>query len=605
MCAFCRHLTTWAALLCALVVARSARAWTETSVKSHLVTVDVERDGSAVIGHELLVRVRGAAMTQLDLDGISTDAEPLPDAAASPATSGPAGETVYPLLLNTGEDGVLRVEVDAKKGLRQGTYLFKFRYRTQLLEQKKLTLRGGWAEVRWIGPRLSDGLDSARVIFRIPTASTPPKLPDEVDDRGARTELEGTFLANLRRGSPKDELEVVRPHIAKGEPVLWRIVASPKAFDVFGASSPARDSPPAARAQGVPEQPPNFELVWLLVLGGVALAYGALVSWKARNFSAVCERRQARALPLVPLATWLRAALAGTALGGACFLALSTRAPTAAAVALLVSALLAAHRNPQVLPPPRGPGRWLPLREDDAFAKVPRSAGHWLDASTRRGAACFAGLQATLLAGAVLSFRTHPYEALLLALAGAALLPVFFTGRAGQLPPDPATAPRGFLRWQAERLKKDGTLKVVPWARVPDLGADMDELRLMVLPRHAKPGLLGLEVGVEYCSGAGGLLSMPFVLVRALEGGAACAALPGHATWTRGRKPEERVLILYPRLPTRAGCRALLLELIERLRAPAAKTTAYPPHSRSFAMSAGKAASTAKAFKLASPVQLR
>jgi hypothetical protein len=605
MYAFCRHLTTWAALLCALVLARSAAAWTETSVKSHLVTVDVERDGSAVIGHELLVRVRGAPMTQLELDGISTDAEPLPDAAAAPATSGPAGETVYPLLLNTGEDGVLRVEVDAKKGLRQGTYLFKFRYRTQLLEQRKLELRGNSVEVRWIGPRLSDGLDSARVVFRIPSANTPPKLPDEVEERGARAELEGTFLANLRRGSPKDELEVVRPHIAKGEPVLWRILASPKAFDVFASPSPASATPIAARAQGAPANRPNGELAWLLALGCVALAYAALVAFKARTFGQYCELRHARARPLLPLPTWLRALLAGTALAAACFLAVSARAPTAAAAALLASALVAAYRSPLALQPPRGPGRWLPLRDADAFSKAPRLPGPWLDASTWRGAVCCAVLVATALVGAGLLFRTHLYEGLLLALGSTALLPVFLTGRAAQLPPDPAYAPRGFLQWQAERLKKDGTLKVLPWARVPDLGSEMDELRLMVLPRRARPGLLGLEVGVEYCSGSGGYMAMPFVLVRALDGGAACTALPEHSAWTRGRKPEERVLVLHPRLPTRAGCHALLLELIERLRAPAAKTTAYHPQSRSFAMSIGNAASTAKGFKLESPVQLR
>ncbi|HEY6560252.1 MAG TPA: hypothetical protein VI072_23365 [Polyangiaceae bacterium] len=604
MCAFCRHLTTWAALLWALVLVRPAAAWTETTVKSHLVTVDVERDGSAVIGHELLVRVRGAAMTQLDIDGISADAEPLPDAAAAFATSGVAGETVYPLLLNTGEDGVLRVEVDAKKGLRQGTYLFKFRYRTRLLEEKKLVLRGSWVEVRWIGPRLADGLDSARVIFRIPTASTPPKLPDESEERGAPTELQDTFLTNLRRGSPKDELEVVRPHIAKGEPVLWRILASPKAFDVFASSAPAATQPGVGRHAPKSKDAPLGELIWLLALGFVALAYGVLVFWKARAVAAACERSHANARALIPIFALGRAALAGVALAGACFLALYVRAPTAAAAVFLVCSMLAAHARPRAIQPPRGPGRWLPLRDEEAFAASPRPPGHWLDAGTRRGAACFAGLMAVLLAGAWLVFRAHPYEGLLLSLSSSALLPVFFTGRSAELLPDPAFAPRRFLRWQAERLKKDATLKVVPWARVPDLGSEMDELRLLVLPRRAKTGLVGLEVGVEYCSGAGGPIALPFVLVRALDGAAACAAFPEHSTWTRGRKPEERVLVLQPRLPTRAGCRALLLELIERLRAPSAKTTAHP-HSRSFAMSAGKAASTAKGFRLESPVQLR
>jgi len=545
-------------------------------------------------------------MTQLELDGISTDAEPLPDAAVAPATSGPAGEVLFPLLLSKGEDGVLRVEVDAKKGLRPGTYLFKFRYRTQLFAENKIYLRGNWAEVRWIGPRLQDGLDSARVLFRIPAASTAPKLPDVTEERGSRSvELEDTFLANLRRGAVKDELEIVRPHIAKGEPVLWRVLASPKAFDAFSSAPVAAAAVTSLPGQSKQELP-RRELGWLLALVGVALGYAGLVYWKWRAFARVCHAESARARALIPLPAVLRALLAGIALAGACAVGLYAHWPTAAGALLVGSLALAALRGPSVIQPPRGPGRWLPIREEEAFAKPESPPGHWLDVGALKGALLFAVLGAALLVAAALLFRTRAYEGLLLALGATALLPIFFTGRARELPPDPALAPRSFLRWQAERLKKDASLRVVPWARVPELGSQLDELRLLVVPRRARTGLLALEIGLEYRAGGGGSIALPYVLVRALEGGAACEALPPQLSWTRGRKPEERVVVLQPSLPTRAGCRALLLEVLDRLRAPTARTTSKGPHSlSSWAMSAGKGASTAKAFKLESPVQLR
>src|SRR5687767_3133067 len=87
-------------LLCALLVAPRAAAWTEATIQSDVVTLDVERDGSAVVSHELLMRVRGGPLTSFELDGVCADAEPLNDGQVFAAASGARGSTPTPLLLH-------------------------------------------------------------------------------------------------------------------------------------------------------------------------------------------------------------------------------------------------------------------------------------------------------------------------------------------------------------------------------------------------------------------------------------------------------------------------------------------------------------------------
>ena len=146
------------------------------------------------------------------------------------------------------------------------------------------------------------------------------------------------------------------------------------------------------------------------------------------------------------------------------------------------------------------------------------------------------------------------------------MLPLFFTGRAAQLPVDPAVGPRRALGALAKQLRRCEGLKVVPWGRIPERAKDADEIRLLVQPQGALRGLIGLEIGMEYSAGIGGVGACPFVLVRAREGSLAVSALPRHVVWTRGRKSDERAAILRPRLPTREQCVALVLELASLLR---------------------------------------
>jgi hypothetical protein len=196
--------------------------------------------------------------------------------------------------------------------------------------------------------------------------------------------------------------------------------------------------------------------------------------------------------------------------------------------------------------------------------------------------------------GAFLLFARAPYQALLLLLASPCLLPLFFTGRAAQLPADPATRPRGVLASISKKLRRRG-IKVVPWARIPERSREADELRLLVQVQGALRGLVSVEVGVEYSAGVAGPGAALFVLVRAREGSLAVGALPREVVWTRGRKAEERAAVLRPRLPTQAQCVELVLEIARLLRE---EDSSQARHAR------GAKAAAAKPARVVSPAHV-
>jgi hypothetical protein len=427
---------------------------------------------------------------------------------------------------------------------------------------------GALVEVRWVGPRLADGVDSARVVFRLPPAPTPPRIP-EASDRamlGLDDEPLGTFLSTLRRAADKDELEVVRPHVAAGEPVEWRVLASAKAFDAFAPAEPvAALEPPPTELPA----PPGRRALLIAIFVGIALLYASLVLLKWRAVSRASEERGARARAIVPLSAPLRAALSGALLGGAVALAALTRQPTIAGALLFFAIVLAAHAAPRIEPKPRGPGRWLPISDDDAFSgRAPKLPGRWLDAGSPLGFFLFLLALAAFAVGAMFILPSSPYHALLLAIGSACLLPIFCTGRGGELPIDPVHGPRALLGWLATRLRTDERLRAVPWARIPDGSAEPDELRLLVMLRQPLAGFGAIEVGLESVSGGGGPIASPWVIVRALDGSAAHRALAPDVAWTRGRRTEERVAVVRPKLPTRAMCLALVNELAGALTEP-------------------------------------
>jgi len=555
----------------------------------------VERNGAATVTQELGIRLRGGPLSVLPLAGVDSDAEPLPDATVICSDDQKFG--TVPLSVTREPDGSLKLAVERERGLRTGSYVFRFSYRTQLAKRELIRRVGNHVELRWVGPRFEDDLDSAKVTFRIPEANVAPVLPSPGSSSGTVNELDelgGVFVGNLRRAPGKDELEILRPHVARGEPALWRVWVDDSAFEAF--SAPAAPKAASLLASHELGESPRERLGWLLGALGAGLAFGCLVFAKWRGFLAAAALRSAEARALIALAPGLRAALSGVLLGLAVIAGGRWDEPTLVGVLLLgVMACSALYASPGRAAP-RGPGQWLPLSEADAFARqTTRLPGRWLDASTWQGALVLGVL---LLGVVILHFieRQHsPYRAVELLLASTVLLPVFLTGRAQELPAQPGGDPQRTLQRVLSGLRRRG-LRAVPLARLPQGSSSADELRLLVQPRGALNGLMAVEFGMDYAIGLGGIVAEPYVLLRVREGSLCAQALPSATSFQRGRKVEERVAVLRPKLPTVSETLALMDELLEVLtQAP----PATPPSSAR--SSAGKPASARKPARAASP----
>lgn len=590
-----RPVARWAAFLGATLVTAPAWAWVETQIRAYGATVDVEGDGQAVVTSELVLSVRGGPLKRIEIPGVDSDAEPLPDATVTPTVQGAAS---IPLLVERRDDGVLMLEVDQGRGLKTGRYAFAYRYRTQLRERGLIQRRGSDAELRWQSPRFDQGIDAMRVVFRVPPMATPPSLPS-YEALGAMSSF-GAFIGNLRRAPDKDELEIVRPHVARNEAVVWRAIVDAGLAPAPEVAAPAPQSTPA-RAPRLVSRPALARLEGFGWFAALALTYGLLVALKWRQFLRACEVAKARPKALLPLAIGPRATLAGASVAGAVLSTLVLENPTLGGGLLALGLVAAAIGRPEVAPALRGPGRWLPLNEEEVFTPSrERFPGAWLDASRWQGLALFAAAFAGCCAVACSRLSRSPYEALLVFLAASLLCPLFFTGRAADLPKDAAAAPRSLYRRIARAFSKRAGTKVVPWARLSDANGAIDELRLLFRLKAPLDGLVAIEFGAEVVRGLGGSVLSPYVLVRAREGSLAHQALPRAATFTRGRKPEERVAILRPSLPTASGAKALLQEVLALLeQGPKAPEGA----SRSKAVSsAGKSARTAKLGRVPSPL---
>ena len=428
---FRRHITTLCAAAGLALFSAPAQAWVESEVRSHVATIDVDRAGQAVVTQDLTLAVRGGPLPGIELAGVDLDAEPLPDATVSAVSGTKAQLSPTPLLIEKRDDGTLRIEIDRDKGLRTGVYLFHFQYRTNLLKRDLILREGNEAEVRWVGPRFNQGIDSARALFRLPAGPTPPVLPSadttagRVDDSDA---LGGVFIGNLHRLADKDELDIVRPHVSRGEPVLWRVRTSARVFDAF-ANAPLTPhlamtgSSAHSLALGSAAQP-RQRLTWWLCAALGALGYAFAVAGKWRIFSGLCAACGATPRGLIRLPIGPRAAASGTALGAAFVSAAWFDQATLGAALLTLAMALAVQFAVPAKVVLRGPGQWLPLSDSEAFARSPdRRAGRFLDAGTWPGFSTFALSCAAFCLGALWLFARAPYQALLLLLGSPCLLP--------------------------------------------------------------------------------------------------------------------------------------------------------------------------------------
>jgi hypothetical protein len=556
-----RRAIALAVALCALMATARASAWQEAHQTGGDVEVHVDPAGVASIRDVLRWRVVRGPLHWIDLANVDASA------VVEPAVS-VAGEDGHTLSAHASrrEGNVIRVEVDDAHAFMRGTFAFDVRWSVDGLKSGLIVRDGAAWRLAWSSPLATDGFEMAKTTFDLPAAREAPLAV--FADTGA---VDTGALSTLHREPASDVLELVRPHVARGESVTWALRLDPNAL--AAVVDPAVRPVAAIRPPAEPDR--VREVSSALALLALAISFSALVAHKARGVAAACAARGVRSRSLAPLPDGLRAMAAGVLLAaGVGLQASDSLTPGTALVAAAI--LVAALRPPVARQAARGPGRWLALRPDEAFETAPGGAHpvDVLDASTRKGrlAALTAGL---LVAGlAVAARRIDSHVPWLIALDAAVLVPLFGTGRSCDLPPDGACASSSWLATLFADLRAIGSLRVAPWARILAGGATADELRLLVLPRVVMPGVVGVEIGRAWSTTPAGWAATPEVLVRVLDGSSAAAklalVLPG-ARALPGRRTDERVVRLTPRASTRTSLVALTRRLVEALtdrRAP-------------------------------------
>lgn len=559
---FSRRLSAVCLALLASVPLSGHAAWVETRVKAHTAHVDVDAKGGADVSHEILLGVRGGPLRSFEIQGIDADAVLAEGAIAVPVVRF-GTPTPIPLVLQKQDDGTLSIEIQRERGLFTGSYELRFAYRTDLLTRDRIRRRGPSAEVEWVGPRFSDGIDVAKVVFRVPSGSSAPTLDTSTDGEGAS--VGSAYLSSTRHVGDKEELEIVRPHVARGEPAVWRLLADPKIFSAFRHTPAAPDAQKGA-ARTVSLESPGEQFGWALAALLVALAYGSAIAAKWSLFARDVRRFGLAPRSLLRLPAPVRAALGGTALASAAVLGALGDHPTVASVLLLAALALAAILPPRMIPAPRGPGRWLALTDDEAFRRRRTSlSARFLDIGDVRGFFVFLLLLSGFVVGAALVSSRSSYSALAVLLGSLSLVPIFATGRRANLPVDRVHGAQPFLARLARSLRARSGIRAVPWARIPEGLQDPDELRLLLRVPQLLEGVLAIEIGVEQQASLGGFVAQPFVLVRVREDSPVERALAPSLCWQRGRQADERVAITKAPLPAVALSENVVLEVLRLL----------------------------------------
>lgn len=592
-----------AACLFSTGVSRSALAWVETSITADTVTIEVDKSGQAIVAHDLWMKIRGGPFKGTSLEGVDSDAEPLPDAQVEKIGGSGRAELSRPLLLSRGDDDSLYIEIDDSAGLRAGSYAFRFKYRTDLRQRRRIVSRGSWAELSWIGPRFPAGLDVAKVAFHLPYAPTAPRLAEsdsELGDFGHAGAPIDAMLSTLRRGADKDVLELVRPHVAKGEPVIWRLWAAPANFPWLN-ESPRPGAVTAPNTVTSPKAPLGKGMP--LALGAIAaIVCAVLVLMKDAAVRASAQREHCEARPWLPLRGHWRATIGGLSLGVAILLAARFDAPSMAVILTVLAQACFAFRP---LVPPRklrGPGRWLPLRAEEAFSRSQtKPTGAWLDASDWRGKLT---LLAWSLAWAVMAakcFTTQPYLAILGLIAIQVPWPLFFTGTSLELPSSRRSRASAELIRMQRLLERGGRLRVLTIGRFGEGELVPDEVRLKLVLRDPPNGLVGLEIAANPSA----LHPSTSLLIRVRDESEAHHWLGQRFGFFRGRTGEERVATYAPAV----AARARIIKQVRRIISERSLNTSTGCHfgsgvsSTHRARSAGSGSNTSKPARPAVPAQ--
>jgi hypothetical protein len=551
------------------IAARRADAWQEAHQTGDDAHVMVDSGGVASVQHELRWHVVRGPLKSVDLQNVD------PSAVLEPRVALVAGDgRTLGAQVARRDDRTVRITFDDPRALMHGSFTFDVRWRIDLVASGALSRDGATWRLTLSAPVAVDGFDGARSVIELTTAPNEPR--PIAAETGA---VDDSAVATLRREPERDVLELVRPHVSRGESVIWTVRVDPLALPHVVDTRlrpPSEMSPP-------PETHRVREALLAIAIAGLALAFGLLVANKERGFAQACASRGGQARALLPLPYGVRAPLAGVALAAAVGLEIAGEI-TAGAGCIALAILATTMSAPTVMPAARGPGQWLALRPEQAF--TPHAvAGHWLDLGSAAGRVAALMVAALVVVAAGVAWHFDVQGAWIAGLDAAVLVPVFVTGRASQCPPHGARSAAPWLALAFRSLRAMSGVRVAPWARVAPDGVTADELRLLVVPRVAIPGLIGLEIGLAWNRTPVCWAAMPEVLARVFEGTSAAAKLAREVPRAHsmpGRRPDERVVRLLPRLPTRSSTIALIRGLADLLtdRRTASMPRTSPPEVR-------------------------
>jgi hypothetical protein len=555
-----RGFPAWLLGLALWLIAGTSRAWVDTHVIADDIHIDVERSGSALVDHAITMKVQGGPLRSFDLATPAGDLTPLGDGTViSAQTEGLLGLPV-PLGVTQRPDGALRVNIESPRGISRGVFLFHVRYRKNLLVGDDIRREGAMLRIRFTGPIWQEGLDNARCTFSLPSGPTEPRPPSLEASSDGDGDDGGMFLSQVKRAADHDEVELIRPHVARGEAVMWTVRVDPRALGE--ANDPRLHVPPPAPSTA--SASPDQQAAFAGIAGAIVIVFSLLTGCKAAQVT-LHARGIAKPRPLIPIGTTLRTVLAGPVLAAGVALQLHSDDPWRGMLLVLLAMALTWYLPPAWERKPRGPGRWLPVADAEAFARAPSPKNAWLDASTPKGAALFALCLAAAAGLVYAAARVSVYDAYLVALDAAVLVPIFGTGRRSELPGHPLFGPGRLLGRIAAKVRRQNSVRVIAWGRLPAGSDQFDELRLLCTPRLPRRGLAGIEVGFVAVGGIGGCVYLPEVLLRVIDASPAhetfVAKMPG-SRWIRGRRADERVATLTPRLPTLGMTSALVARLL-------------------------------------------
>lgn len=511
-----------AAFAAALFVSSSAVAATEAHETAREVRISIASDGSAHIDETLHFRLLYSGWKGVDVPGLESDAQPDGQATFTSIEGGTLQGN-----LTVAAPGVLRLDSLEPKGLKKGDWAAHFSYRTSLVAAHEIARDGALWRVTWTSNAPSEGVDSMRVVFDFPAAPTEPAAANDDTDG---------ILATLRRSGDRDEIDLVRPHVARGEAVAWSVRFDPKALGAV--RDPSLRPPPPARPKEIVDPFARFGAPWRAfgaALLGIAFAITAFARSRDASSSSVLRS-------LVGLTPAPAAFLGGIGYGAGTWLEL-TGSPRSAALVFALTILATAMRARLKKPAPRGPGAWKTIAEPRAF-RVRASA---FDLRSLRGLA-FLGSLSLVAVVAIVALRSSDVAAWSSVLPAVAPWLVFWVATPRRSLGD-VTAAAIALRPIFKAIRATGA-RVAAWGRLPVGRREIDDLRLLVVPDAALPGLVGIEVAVGWLGLAGGATPRFEVHVRARDATAAAAKLGSLAKAARaltGRRPEERVYVLEPR----------------------------------------------------------